>query len=304
MPNAIGTGDLFSLLFTIIAPVFFCVLIGYVWQRRGLPFQAEFVTGVTSNVAMPCLVFSAFLKTGLSLDDLGVAFVAAAVLVVMFGVIGWVALKALKLGIRDFLPPIMFPNCGNMGLPLCLLAFGDVGLALAMVYFTTFAMAHLTFGIFLISDDRSLKRLTRLPLLYGLLGALAFTATGIEPPRFMVETASLLGGMAVPLMLLALGVSLGSLGIGNPLRALMVSAIRLGGGFGAGLIVVWLFNFEGVEAGIVLIQSSMPVAVLNFLLAQQFGTNYREVASTVLMSTLLSVVTIPLVLLYALPGGG
>src|SRR6185437_12713911 len=134
-------------IFTIVAPVLAVALIGYVWDRRGLPFDTNMVTQLVSSVGTPCLLIHSFLTIRPDLAVTGRIVAAALLLVLVTGVIAWGVLKAFRQPLSVFLPAIMFPNTGNMGLPLCLFAFGDTGLALAVVFFATISVLQFSVGI-------------------------------------------------------------------------------------------------------------------------------------------------------------
>ena len=119
-------------IFAIIAPVFICALIGYTWVKRGHAFETPFVSNLVMNVGAPCLIFSTFMAIDLDKDAFLTMAGAAFVSMMIFGLVGYVVLRICNLDQRAFLPGQIFPNVGNMGLPLCLLAFGDEGLALGL----------------------------------------------------------------------------------------------------------------------------------------------------------------------------
>jgi predicted permease len=206
-------------------------------------------------------------------------------------------LAPLRLPLRVYLPALTFPNAGNMGMPLCLFAFGEPGLGLAVMFFATLAVAQFTLGPALAAGRWDPWQALRTPVLHAVALALLLRAAGLDVPRWAANTTSLLGGCAVPLMLVSLGVTLARLRVGGLGRALAMSALRLGLGFCAGLVVAWTLGLEGVARGVVVLESAMPVAVFNYLWAVRHGTAPEEVAGMVLGSTALSFATLPLLLL-------
>ena len=195
----------------------------------------------------------------------------------------------------------MFPNGGNVGLPLCLLAFGDQGLALGIAWFAIGAVGQFTVGVGIAAGSFSLRAIGRQPLVYTLAIALAFVLTGTRPPEFIARTTEILGGMLIPLMLLSLGASLATLTVSRPGRAFALSLVRLLGGFGVGLVAAWVFGLSGAARGVLLIQSSMPVAIFNYLFALRYEREPADVAGMIIITTLLSFLTLPALLLYVLP---
>jgi hypothetical protein len=226
--------------------------------------------------------------------------VAAAAVLFVCLVVGGVILRVAGLSPRAFLPALTFPNTGNMGLPLNYLAFGDVGLGLAIAVFTVYAITQFTLGLALASGTFSIRSLARVPVLYALPPALAFMLTGTTPPKWIDTTTELLGGIVIPMMLITLGISMARLGVKSIPRSLGLSVLRLAMGFAVGIGVGTTLGLEGAAREVLIVQSSMPVAVFNYLFALRYDTAPEEVAGMVLISTVLSFVTLPLLLWFVL----
>ena len=287
-------------LFNIIAPVLITAGVGLVWARRGGSFDMEFVTGLVTGVGAPCLVFH-------TLANLSVGAGAFLGMVAdrspcwsTCAVAGTLLLRAFRLPIRDFLPTLMFANTGNMGLPLSSLAFGDLGLALAVGVFAVTAVAQFTAGVAIASGKLSFTALARVPLLYAIPPALAFLFAGVRPPAWINATTELIGAMTIPLMLITLGVSLANLSVKSLPRSLALAVLRLVLGFTAGLAVAWVLKLEGAARGVLIVQSTMPVAVFNYLFAQRYRRAPEEVAGIIVISTVLSFATLPLLLWFVM----
>jgi predicted permease len=290
-------GDaVFAQLFAIIAPVFICSAIGFLWARLGKPFETDFVTRLVTTVGTPCLVASALIEYGISLDAVGGIAVASLVATACFALIGLAVLRLMKLPAHSFLPALMFPNTGNMGLPLCLFAFGESGLALAIIIFAITATLQFTLGVTIASGSFSPKRLLSMPLIYAILLSLLVVATGWQVPEWIANTIGLLGGLTIPMMLLALGVSLARLRITTVPRAAILSAVRLVGGLTVGFGVAYALGLSETARGVLVIQAAMPVAVFNYLFAQYYGRDPEQVAGMIMLSTGASFLTLPLLL--------
>lgn len=285
---------------TIIAPIMAIAAIGFSWRRLGGEFDPAFVARLVTTVGVPFLVFSTL--TRLELEAASLLRMAGAALACLLGftVLAAGALKLAGLPLRGFLNPMIFPNAGNMGMPLCLFAFGPDGLALAVIYFVVFTIAHFTLGVSLLMGSLRLGNLVRMPVLYALAAAIAFLAADVEPPRWLANTAQILGNMTIPLMLLALGVSLSALKAKSMRLAAALAALRLGIGLTVGLAVAWVFGLDGHARGVVVLESSMPVAVFNYLFAQRWNQVPGEVAGAVLVSTLASFAMLPVLLAFLL----
>ncbi|MDA0260663.1 MAG: AEC family transporter [Proteobacteria bacterium] len=287
-------------LFAIIAPLFICAGLGYLWAKREWPFDTAMVTPLAMNIAVPCLAFSAI--STLKVDAAAFGELALSILAAFasFLVIGAACLKAAGLPMRTYLPSLTFPNVGNMGLPLCLFAFGDTGVALGMAWYVIASLGHFTVGIWIVSGSASPMILLKTPIVYSLIVAFSFMLTGTEPPKWALNTTQLLGNLGIPLMLLTLGVSLARLRVVGLIRSVALSALRLVMGLAVGLAIAALFGLEGVARGVLILDCAMPVAVFNYIMAERYGQGSSEVASMVVISTALSFATLPLLLLIVL----
>jgi len=287
-------------LVAIIAPIMIVCGIGYAWGRTGRPFDSALVTALVTTIGTPCLIASTLTRLQPNAAQLGSMVLITLACFVGFAAVGIVALRILKLPAHSYLPALMFPNTGNMGLPLALFAFGESGLALAIIFFVVSATLQFTVGVGIASGSADLRRLLRMPLLHAVALSLVFLATGWPMPLWLDNTLDLLGGLTIPLMLVALGVSLSQLKVRSLHLALGLSVLRVLSGFLIGYAASWAFGLEGVARGVVILQSSLPVAVFNYLFAKLYNRAPEEVAGLVVVSTLLSFATLPLLLLLVL----
>ncbi len=283
-------------LLATIAPVLITVAVGFVWGRAGLPFDTNQITRLITLVGTPCLIISILLKVSPALEVLGTVALISAISVTVMGLAGAILLRGVHLSCKTYLPSLIFANNGNMGLPLCLFAFGDSGLALAIAYFTVTAVGQFTVGQAIAAGPGPLRQIWRTPLIWAVAVALMLMATETDLPRWASNTINLIGQLTIPLMLLALGVSLSRLKVRTLVRSSVLAGVRIGGGLALGFLLVWLFGLEGEERGVVLIQASMPVAVFNYLFAQFYGNRPEEIAGIVLISTAMSFVVLPFLL--------
>lgn len=288
--------ELLTALFAIIAPVFIIAGIGFGWARAGLPFETAQTTRLVTWIGAPALVVSTLLKTAPGLATLGKIALAAAIIHITMAAVGYIVLRRWALPQRTFLPSVVFGNCGNMGLPLCLFAFGTHGLALAIAFFMVSSVGQLTVGQAIAAGRTSLLTLVRTPIVWAVALAVGLLATGTRLPGWAANTIDVLGQFAIPLMLLALGVSLARLRVRRLGRSITLALLRIGGGMAAGFAVAALLGLHGAERGVVVLQSSMPVAVFNYLFAHYFGNEPEEVAGLVVVSAAISFLVLPALL--------
>lgn len=285
---------------TIVAPVLLVALVGFIWARSGAKFDTGMITSLVMMLGTPCLVVDTFVRVQPSPAAFAEMLAAGVSLFVGYAVVALVVLKLAGLPIRDYQGALMFPNMGNMGLPLSLFAFGDQGLALAIVLFALSAIGNFTIGTSIAAGTMDPRALARMPIIYAVALSLVIIITGLHLPEWFENALHLVAGIAVPLMLVALGVSLSRLKARSLPKALFLSLVRLIGGFGIGLLVCWIFDLQDPARGVVMLQSCMPTAVFNYLFAERYGRDAPGVAGVVLISTLLSFITLPLLLWFIL----
>lgn len=284
----------------IVAPVFILAAIGVFWVRLGHEYRIRFVTQLAMSVSVPCLIFNALQTTEIdpaALSTLSLAAVAG------YGAItlgAFLMCRAARIDLRTYLAPLIFGNTGNVGLPLALFAFGQEGLAYAIVIFAIMAVYSFTFGIWLVSGGGSPLKVLKEPMVGAtLLGAL-FLWQGWHTPVFLTNTLELVGQMAIPLMLITLGVALARLTPARVGLGLVLSVVKVAMTAGVGWYVGQWFGLPPVAHGILVLQLATPVAVTSYLLAEKYGADAEAVAGLVVISTLVAVLTLPLILAFVL----
>ncbi len=284
----------------IIAPVILLAGVGFAWARLGFEYKVQFVTRLTMNLSVPALIFTALVKT--EIDPAALKTTAFSAALAYFGValVSTVLLRIGRLSQRTFLAPLVFGNTGNLGLPLAFFAFGQVGFDYAVVVFAVMAFLSFTVGVWLVSGHNSPLSALKQPIVWAtVLGAL-FLANGWALPKWSMNTLDLLGQIAIPLMLITLGVAITRLKPAALGRAFGLSLLKLAICIAVPVAVgLWLGLPEIAFAALV-VQVATPVAVTSYMLAEKYNTNAAEVAGLVVVSTLLSVLAIPLILAFVL----
>jgi malate permease and related proteins len=284
----------------IVAPVFLLGAIGFAWVRLGFEYRIQFVTQLSMTLAVPCLIFVALMETQVDPDALTAISLAAIVAYGTITVVFWAIVKLLRLEVRTFLAPLIFGNTGNVGLPLALFAFGNDGLGFAVVVFAIMAVWSFTYGIWLVSGGGSLLKVVKEPLVAATLAGLVFLWQGWETPVFLTNTLRLVGQLAIPLMLITLGVAVARLTPGGLGRAFRLSALKVAVCVAVAWAVGRWFALDPVAFAVLVLQVSTPVAVTSYLLAQKYGADADGVAGLVVVSTLLSVIYIPVILAFVI----
>ncbi|WP_066704597.1 AEC family transporter [Celeribacter ethanolicus] len=280
----------------IVAPVFLLALIGFTWVKTGHEYRLEFVTKLTMTLSVPALIFTALVKADIEPAALSALSLASIVAYGGVTIAVWLVVKLMGLDSRTYLAPLIFGNTGNLGLPLALFAFGEAGLSYAVVVFAAMALWSFTFGVYVTAGGGSLGKAFKEPLVWATaLGAL-FLWQGWTLPTFAMNTLSLLGQIAIPLMLITLGVAVARLhphGLGRA-AVMAVGKVVLCAGIAA-LAGLW-FNLDPVPFAVLVVQIATPVAVTSYMLAEKYGADSDAVAALVVSSTLLSVIYLPILL--------
>jgi predicted permease len=292
--------EIISQLSDIVVPVFICVAFGVLWAKIGTPFDTGLITSLVYNIGVPCLILTTFQKVTLSPAAMAEIALATLACYVSFTLLAFLLIRALRLETASYLPALMFPLTGSMGLPVSYFAFGDQGLALAIVYFAFGTIGSFTIGAAIAEGKVTVRGLLRIPVLYAVAIALVMQLTELRLPAWTLNTVELLGGIVIPAQLVALGFSLLQLKVGGMARSASLGVFRLAMGVAVGFAIAELFDLDGAARAIVIIQSAMPVAVSSYLFAEKFNRRPEEVAGMVVVSTAISFVTLPFLLLLVL----
>lgn len=295
-----STVDLFLKVLEIVTPVIALALIGYTWVKLGFEYRVQFVTRLSMTLAVPCLIFTALMQTQIepaAIQSLALASgLAYGGLTVAFAGV----LAVLRLDQRTFLAPLIFGNTGNLGLPLALFAFGEAGLDYGVVVFAVMILWSFTFGVWIVSGGGGLKKVVKEPVVAATVLGAVFLWQGWQTPVAITHTLDLIGQMAIPLMLITLGVAVARLHPGGVLRATLMSVFKLVACVGVAWGVGALFGLGPVPLAVLVLQVATPVAVTSYMLAEKYGADAQSVAGLVVVSTTMSIVALPLLLAFTL----
>ena len=288
--------ELILTVFQIVAPVFILAAIGFTWVKIGWSYEIEFVTRLAMTLSVPALIFVALMKANISADTLSNLFLSSLIAYLFLALIFWITGKIFKLNMATYWAPLIFGNTGNLGLPLAMFAFGEVGLGYAVVVFAVMAIGSFSIGVWMVSGGGSINKVFKEPMVWAtLLGAL-FLIQGWHTQKWATNTLELLGQMAIPLMLITLGVALARLKMNLISRAIILSILKLCVSVGVAWIIGIYFELNDIAFAVLVMQIATPVAVTSYLLAQKYGADANEVAGLVIASTALSVFALPVLL--------
>ena len=295
--------DIYLKLLEVLFPVFFIVGIGYYLGKNNPKIDTTFITNFAANIGTPAMILYSLTSTGISFDIFKSYFWYFLLAIIIFTLIGVVFLFFLNTKdiIRE-LPPFIMPNTGNIGMPICLFAYGFEGLGVAAAIGALIVLCHFTLGVFLADRKFNITVILKNPPFYAIIIAVILLYFKIELPTFIENTTSLLMYATIFLILMSLGIALTRFKIFSFRNALISSIGRVILGPIVGILIIMYFDLSGFAAGVLLIQCSMPSAVLNYLIASIYSHKkiVDSVASTIVVSTLMSFFTIPIVVFFAL----
>ncbi|MCE8035611.1 AEC family transporter [Billgrantia tianxiuensis] len=278
-----------------LLPVFLIAGCGTLYGRFRTP-DIRSLNTLNMEIFVPMLVFAVLADRQAPLAEYAGLALGAAVVVLGSGLVLWPLVRVLKLEPKTFLPPMMFNNSGNMGIPLLVLAFGEAALPAAVVVFIVEMLLHFSVGLYMLSPRTPLWRLLRMPIVLASLAGLGVNLGGVPLPGWLLEAMHMLGGVCIPLMLFALGVRMLDIDFGDWRTGLLGALLcPLSGLVLAAPMILWL-ELTGLQAATLWVFAALPPAVLNYLVAEQYRQEPHKVASLVLIGNLGSLVVMPLVL--------
>ena len=293
--------DIYIKIFEVIFPVFFVIGIGYYLGKNNPKFDTNFITNFAGNIGTPAMIFYTVTTTGITLNIFISYFIYAIIMIAGFAAIGLILLFLLKKDLSMELPPLILPNTGNMGVPICLFAYGTQGLGVASAVASVIILFHFTLGVFLAKKKFSFDILIKSPPVYAIIVSVIFLYFNIKTPIFLENTTFLLTYATIFLVLMSLGIALTRFKFSLK-NSIIMSICRVLLGPVIAYIIIYNFKLSGLPAGVLLIQSAMPSAILNYLVGSMYSPKkvVDSIACTIVTSTLMSFITIPIVVFFAL----
>jgi predicted permease len=298
--------DLLTLFANNLLPVFLIAGAGYLVGHY-IQMDPRTISQVVFYIFAPCLLFNLLTTSELSSEEIAKVMLIALVTTLILGALAWflgLILRIPRTLLAGVLLTSMFMNAGNFGLPIVLFAFGNTALSYATLYFVTISILNYSLGAIIASMGKesllkSIGNLLRVPMVYSLILALIVMATGWEVPAPLARPVKLLGDASIPSMLVLLGLQLRSAKWdAHPAPITLASAVRLVAAPLITLAIVPLFGLNGPARQAIILESAMPAAVSNILMATEFNADPPFVSAIVIISTLLAPLTLTPLLAY------
>ena len=286
-------------IFSIIFPVVAIVLVGYFYATKFQP-NMETANTINMNIFLPALMFSVLSKESFQIQNYQLLAISGVIVIIGSGILAWIVAKALNINIKTFVPPMMFNNTGNIGLPLAVLAFGEIALGAAVVLFAIEMLLHFTFGAYILSKNANFMSIFRSPILIATLAGLSINILDFELWLPFTQMIDLLGQAALPLLLFTLGTRLIGINFGDWKLGVLGSFLCPLSGLAIALMVVQFFDFETLHYQQLILFSVLPPAVLNHMMAEKYQQQPETVASIVMIGNIGSLIVLPIALYYVL----
>ncbi len=284
------------MLYAIVIPVFLIVLVGYLLGRGYKKLDVEPAVFLLVYITGPALIFTSLVESEILLEEFFRVTLATCIILAVAAGIVFLIFKLFRVEHKGLYLPMTIGNTGYLGYPISLGAYGAFGLGIAIIYASIESLFLYSWGIFVAHEKNEFKEIFRVPLIYALVSGLVFSVITFQIPEIVFKPLQMIGGITIPLALIVLGYKLATIKVSHLRIALLASVFKILFMFGIGLWVIFLLGIKGVSAAVILLQAAMPSAVMTMVLCQKYKRDPEIVTSVVLLSTMISVVTIPVVL--------
>jgi len=284
---------------SIVSPAFLLIALGYGYSRYIQNGNAALIK-ISMGILVPAFAWEHLYRMKLEGSLLSDVLLSSIIVMLVPGLIAWVVFRTMGISQqRGIYLPIMFMNSVNLPFPILAAAYGEEAIPFALMFYLTAFLGIFTLGLIIVSGgkEKGYFKIFREPVVYVVLFALLFNVGEVEVPEFINRSAHLLAQATIPMVLLALGIQLAQVKVTELKLSFIAVAIRLVGGALTGFFCVWLFRLEGLAYKVVILESVMPCAVITSLVAEKYRAQPEIVASTILISTILSIIVIPCTLI-------
>ncbi|MBA4502490.1 AEC family transporter [Marinobacterium marinum] len=289
-------------IFLTVLPLVAIVSVGF-FYARAQHTDMTIANRLNIDVFCPALIFSVMSAKSFDLPTYSSLAIGALIVVLGSGLLLWPISRLLGVQSKTFLPPIMFNNSGNLGIPLLVLAFGEQALPAAVVLFLVENLLHFTVGIYMLDHRTNPFNVLRMPMIIATIAGLVVSTFEWTLPAAAQVPIDMLGQIAIPLMLFALGVRMTDVDFSNWKIGAWGSLLTPLSGVVIALALQPILQLEPVQFSYLLIFGALPPAVLNYMMAERYNQEPQQVASIVLLGNISSLVVIPVALAFALQIG-
>ncbi|MCT7617659.1 AEC family transporter [Aliarcobacter butzleri] len=285
-----------ELLFNKIMPIVILIIIGYYWKKKEFPFDKDMISSLIMNLGTPALLIASINNKDLTSENIITILIYGTIIIAICTILTIAYLKFENKPIRPFLQSFIFPNTGGLGIPIVYVLLGQTAFVYAITFSILTNIYHFTIGLWLSNSSLNLKKALQIPVLYALVIALAFKGTNTQVPFIIEDVCKMLGGIVIPLLLIAFGSSLVGIKIGQNIKVVRMGVVRVVLGFLVVYTIFYFGNFEPVLIYTLLIQYSMPIATTSYLFALKFNGPSDEIAVMTASSTIAILFLLPVII--------
>ncbi len=290
---------LITRIFSILFPVFAIIMVGYLYAHFR-PTNTHTINHFNITIFSPALLLSVLSDKSFNIMDYQQLALATLLIILGSGLVVFPLIRWWGINPKTFLPSMMFVNAGNMGLPVALLAFGQEGLAAALLFLIITATLTFSLGIYIVNQRVAWMNLLKMPLIQATAIGLIVSITGVKIPTLLIQPIKILGDCAIPMMLLSLGIRLKDIDLSHWQIGLLGAVMRPLVGISLFLMIRPWFDLTPIQTGGLLIFAMLPPAIVNYVIAEEYQQEPQKVAAIVMLGNLMSFVTLPIALTLAL----
>jgi predicted permease len=286
-------------IFAIVFPLVAVVSVG-VWAGRRHQPEMEVANQLNMEYFLPALVLTVLVNGDFHISEFARLGLGTFLLVVGSGLAGLLAARLSGVMPKTIVPSMMFNNCGNLGLPLAVLAFGKDAMPAAVVMFLVSNMLHFSFGAWLLDHKARLRNLWKVPVLLATVVGLGINLTEVHMWPPLMTAIRMLGEVSIPLMMFALGVRLAQMTLAEMHVGLLIAVLRPVSGMALAFVIGWSLHLTNIQNAQLIVFGALPPAVLNYIFAERYSQEPEKVASMVLIGNVAALLFIPLALMFVL----
>jgi predicted permease len=290
---------IFLHILEIVFPLVAVVSVG-VWAGRRHQPEMDVANQLNMDYFLPALVLGVLVKGDVHISEFSRLGLGTFLLVAASGLAGLITARLSRTSPKTIVPSMMFNNCGNLGLPLAVLAFGEDAMPAAVVMFLVSNMLHFSFGAWFLNHKARLRDLWKVPVLLATVVGLGLNLAEVPVWAPLMTAIRMLGEVSIPLMMFALGVRLAQMTLAEFHLGLLIAVVRPVAGIALAYAVGWSLNLTGIQHAQLIVFGALPPAVLNYMFAERYSQEPEKVASMVLIGNVASLVFIPLALMFVL----
>lgn len=290
-------------IFDIVFPIFAIVALGYAYGKIKHS-NMDAVNHMIMDVFVPALVFAKLANSDFNLGEYIPLALGSVIIMLGSGLVLWPIVKYSSVQSKTFIPPMMFSNAANIGLPLQVLAFGEQALPAAVILLLTFNLLHFSLGIYILDHRSHWLDTFKQPVILAGIAAIIFKLLDLQLPSSASTPLDMLGNVCVPLMLFSLGMRLTTAQFSDLKLGVIAGITAPVLGMSIALVVTACIAMPSAHIGNLLLFAALPPAIMNFLMAEKFNQEPEKVASIVMIGNILAIITLPLALAYVLPRFG